>query len=114
MESFYCVNCDSIVHLDVRGRCPSCGSDAVVPREAENLQTRVIQHRQHRAVSVLYRSRCHLAAPSREMTAGDRAAWLLLHDLSWWILSGRKPSTLGVSHGIEVRASDAGSFAAVV
>lgn len=33
MEERYCLDCHYIGPLDSHGRCPKCGSNAVVPRE---------------------------------------------------------------------------------
>lgn len=33
MEKFWCANCGQEMQLDVHGRCPCCGSSAVVSAE---------------------------------------------------------------------------------
>lgn len=34
MESFFCLDCNSVGPLDIHGRCGSCHSDSVVSNEA--------------------------------------------------------------------------------
>ncbi len=29
MKPYFCANCESVIELDVHGRCPTCQSDAV-------------------------------------------------------------------------------------
>lgn len=36
-DLWLCLNCDSVVLLDVHGRCSDCGSDAVLRRALQHL-----------------------------------------------------------------------------
>ncbi len=96
MEDHFCVNCYSTGAPDVHGLCAHCGSSAVVSRHAE----RISRHAERLnsdlffALLLLWRARCHLT--KRLMDAGDRQAWLLMFDLSGWLISGEMPLTLNI------------------
>ncbi len=96
MEDHFCVNCYSTGAPDVHGLCAHCGSSSIVSRHAERISrhAELLNSDLFFALLLLWRARCHLA--KRLMDAGDRQAWLLMFDLSGWLITGEMTPTFKI------------------